>query len=193
MRVAFALLSAAAAAADWSYYCLGATHGCVLSQHEVTPLAGFYSSLVECEAGCPIFGKDLSWECTDSGNCEISDTAPNPKENKFATFEECSGAPSGKCFAPGARSLAYECHGPHFGCVVKEGAKADGKTLFETFDECATACHRVPDKMSFGCAGTRPNSCVLVDHAPDAKEHYFGGFDECSEWCKGTPGVEMLV
>merc|ERR1719502_233587 len=81
----------------------------------------------------------------------------------------------------------------HFGCVVKEGAKADGKTLFATFDECATQCHRVPDKMSFGCAGTRPNSCVLVDHEPDETEHYFAGFDECSAWCKATPSVELII
>merc|ERR1719198_2173592 len=115
MRTAFAVLSLVAAE-YWSYYCLGATHGCVLAQHEVTPLSGFYSTLVECEEGCPIFGKALS--------CEISESPPNPQENKFATFTECSNAPGGKCFAPGARTLAYECHGPHFGCVVKQGAKA---------------------------------------------------------------------
>jgi hypothetical protein len=156
-------------------------------------LSGFYSTLDECEAGCPIFGKDLSWECTESGNCEINQNAPDPKLNRFSTFEECSHAPGGKCFAPGARSIAYECHGPHFGCVVKEGAKADGQTLFATFDECATACHRVPDKMSFGCAGTRPNSCVLIDHPVDEKERYWAGFDQCTDWCKQSPVTELLI
>jgi len=193
MRAVAAILSVVAAE-DWSYYCLGATHGCVLAQHDVTPLSGYYSTLVDCEAGCPIFGKDLSWQCADSGNCEISQTPPNPKENKFATFTECSNAPGGKCFAPGSQELAYECHGPHFGCVVKHGAKADGKTLFGTFDECATACHAVPKELSFGCAGTRPNSCVLVAHAPDSKEHYFGGYDECTEWCSERgPSAELII
>ena len=38
MRAVAAILSVVAAE-DWSYYCLGATHGCVLAQHEVTPSA----------------------------------------------------------------------------------------------------------------------------------------------------------
>jgi len=191
MRVALTFLSIAVAE-DFSYYCLGATHGCVLSQHEVTPNSGFYDSLVECESQCPIFGKDLSWECAETGNCEISETPPNPKENKFATFEECSNAPGGKCFAPGTKYRSYECHGPHFGCVVKQD-KPDGKSLFATFDECATACHRVPEKMSFGCAGTRPNSCVLVAHEADEKQHYYEGIEGCKAWCNEAPGSDIVV
>ena len=59
--------------------------------------------------------------------------------------------------------MAYECHGPHFGCVVKHGAKADGKTLFGTFDECATACHAVPKELSFGSRHTQGVNMGFAD------------------------------
>jgi hypothetical protein len=188
--VALLTLAAATANEGFSYYCLGATHGCVLAQHETDENSGFYSTLVDCESSCPTIGKDLSWECQSSGNCMINANPPDAKENRFATFSECSNAPGGKCFAPGAQKVAYECHGPHFGCVGKV-AEPDGKTLFASFDECATACHRVPEGMSFGCAGTRPNSCVLIAHEPDVTNHYFGGLDECKEWC--NPETEIVV
>ena len=40
----------AAAADDWSYYCLGAKHGCVLAQHAQDVSSGFYDSLTDCES-----------------------------------------------------------------------------------------------------------------------------------------------
>jgi hypothetical protein len=185
-------LAAAQANEGFSYYCLGATHGCVLSQHMEDDTAGFYATLVDCESYCPRIGKDLSWECQKSGNCMINSNPPDPKNNRFATFSDCSNAPGGTCFAPGAQKIAYECHGAHFGCVGKE-AEPDGKTLFATFDECATACHRVPEGMSFGCAGTRPNSCVLLMHESDEKNHYFPGLDECKAWCDPQDQLELVV
>jgi hypothetical protein len=182
-----------AAANDWSYFCIGASHGCILAQHDVSQAGGFYETLAECEQKCPRVGKEISYRCEDTGNCVLDMSPPNPSNGTFASFQDCTNAPSGKCFAPGSVDLAYECHGNHFGCVLKQAKPDDSKGLFKSFDDCEEKCHSVPQGLSFGCAGSRPNSCVLVEHAPDEPDHYFTGINECEEWCKGDQAAQVVV
>lgn len=63
---------------------------------------------------------------------------------------------------------------------------ADGKTTFETIDECENACHTVPAGYSFGCSGSRPTGCVLLHHAADKSAHYFQGIEACTNWCSSV-------
>ena len=172
------------AMADWSYMCLGMKHGCVLAQHEGTRTGsdGFYDTLTACENSCPHLGKDLSWQCADSGNCIVANTPPNVTKGFYPNFQACSDAPGGKCFAPGKETISFECHGAHFGCVPKQ-EKPDGVTSFASVDECETKCHVIPPGMSFGCAGSRPTGCVLLAHDPNPPSHYFAGVEACLEWC----------
>ena len=179
-----ALMIPLVAADDWAYLCLGMKHGCVLSQHNGTSKGadGFYSSLEGCENSCPQVGKDLSWECTASGNCEIAATPPDPAKGFYPSVSSCSHAPGGKCFAPGNRTISYECHGAHFGCIPKE-EEPDEKTKFASVDDCEAKCHLVPPGMSFGCAGSRPTGCVLLAHKADPFSHFYPGVEECTGWC----------
>ena len=167
-----------------SYICLGMKHGCVLAQHTGTPggVDGFYTTLLACENSCPQIGKDLSWECTPGGNCVVSANPPNTTAGYYPTFEGCSNAPGGKCFAPGKEDISYECHGAHFGCVPKQ-EKPDEKTRFSNVDDCEEKCHIVPPGMSFGCAGSRPAGCVLLNHPADPSGHYYDGIEKCDSWC----------
>ena len=120
-----------------------------------------------------MIGKELSWECTSSGNCEVAAQPPDGK-NYFKTISECSLAPGGKCFAPGKKTISYECHGAHFGCVPKQ-EEPDEKTKFANVDDCEAKCHIVPPNMAFGCAGSRPTGCVLLAQSPDPLAHLFPG------------------
>jgi hypothetical protein len=176
------------AQADWSYMCLGATHGCILAQH-VGGLGddGFYANLTDCEYRCPQIGKDLSWECADSGNCLVASQPPDGVKH-FSTFTNCANAPGGKCFAPGSMTLSYVCQGAHFGCVPKQ-EKPDEITKFASIDDCEMKCHVVPSGMAFGCAGSRPTSCVLLAQAPNPQAHLFPGVESCNDWCNGAPGA----
>jgi len=174
------------AASDWSYLCLGMKHGCVLAQHTGTSSGtdGFYNTLTACENSCPQIGKELSWECTGSGNCVVASSPPNVTAGFYPDFAGCSNAPGGRCLAPGTKTISYECHGAHFGCVPKNELP-DEKTKFASIDDCEAKCHVVPSGMSFGCAGSRPTSCVLLDHAANPFAHYYGGIERCNSWCNG--------
>ena len=99
---------AAMAQTDFSYLCLGMTHGCILAQHQGSPQGtdGFYSALTECEAACPQIGKDLSWQCTSSGNCVVASEPPNPAKGLYPTLVGCANAPGGKCFSPGKQTVS---------------------------------------------------------------------------------------
>jgi len=178
-------LLAAVNADDWSYLCLGMKHGCVLAQKEGSEggVDGFYTTLKACEDKCPMIGKDLSWECTATGNCLVAAQPPNPSSGFFPSHAACALAPGGKCFAPGNMTISYECHGTHFGCVPKS-EKADEKTKFANVDDCEAKCHIVPTGMSFGCSGSRPTGCVLLNTPPNPPSKYFAGIEECNTWCQ---------
>jgi hypothetical protein len=177
-----ALVPSTFAINDWAYLCLGTTHGCILAQHDDS--SPFYSTLSECEDHCPMIGRELSYTCSNSGNCEIVDHPPNAT-NYYPTLQACSHNP--KCFAPGSQNISYECHGA-FGCVTKNGPP-DGKTSFATIDQCEEDCHIIPDGYSFGCAGSRPAGCVLLHHKADEEAHFFKGITECNNWCGYQPGA----
>lgn len=121
-----------------------------------------------------MIGKDLSWECTATGNCLVAAQPPNPSSGFFPSHAACALAPGGKCFAPGNMTISYECHGTHFGCVPKS-EKADEKTKFANVDDCEAKCHIVPTGMSFGCSGSRPTGCVLLNTPPNPPSKYFAG------------------
>lgn len=181
------IVGAAVASNDWSYLCLGMKHGCVLAQHNGTSGGndGFYLSLSDCESSCPQIGKDLSWECSKGGNCEVAASPPNPMAGLYPTFSGCSNSPGGRCFAPGNLTVSYECQGQHFGCVPKQ-EQPDEKTKFANVDDCESKCHVVPFGMAFGCSGSRPAGCVLLQHMPNPVNHYFAGIEACNNWCAPT-------
>lgn len=110
MKLSLALLAHAAAASgdSWAYLCLGSTHGCVLAQHSADG-APFYTTLESCEDSCPQIGKQLSYTCSNSGNCEIATHPPNAT-GYYPSLQACSHNPH--CFAPGKKTISYECQTP---------------------------------------------------------------------------------
>ncbi len=122
-------------------------------------------------------------------DCELANHPPNAT-GYYPSLQACSHNP--RCFAPGSKTVSYECHGAHLGCVPKSGPP-DGKTTFATIDLCEQMCHVVPPGMAFGCAGSRPAGCVLLAHAPDPKDHYYSGIEDCTDWCTYPPGAAVAA
>ena len=76
---------------------------------------------------------------------------------------------------------------------MPKDAPPDGKTLFPSVDECEANCRIIPAGMSFGCAGSRPAGCVLLDHPSNIPEHYFPGIEQCNDWCSPPPSKNVTA
>ena len=162
---------------------MGANYGCILTQGaNKTSADGFYNTLLECKTNCPVFGKELSWKCAETGNCVVAAMPPDPSQGRFSSFIGCSNSP--RCFAPGTANISYECFGGHFGCVEKN-ATPDGKTSWPTVEACETKCRSISRDMAFVCGGSggQSQSCVLLKHTPSRDHHFFDNIDSCNDFC----------
>lgn len=176
----FVAMLGLAASPEWSYTCFGATVGCILTERNASrQLDGTFPSLSQCQAFCPQIGKQLSYTCTETGNCMLATHQPDGQDY-YPSLQACANAPGGKCFAPGSRPISYECHGPHFGCVPKDG-KADWNETWPTLAACEDKCHTVPRGFSFVCPFRGATSCVLALGNPFG--HDFKTVGECAQWC----------